>query len=185
MSDSSEHEPFPQSDPHERFLRLWTLHEAELRAYVRCCCPRAQEVDEVMQDVSIAAWRKFSTLDDPAKFGPWACLIARYELLMARRRVARDRLLLAEDILDLLADEGAEEMPLRHRQLAALDHCVAKLPRERRELALAAYAQDTSMRDLAARLGRTEGSLYQLLARIRQALLRCLEQSLAREAHTP
>ena len=76
-------------DSHEEFLRLWTHHEPELRAFVRSCCPRAQEVDEVLQDVSIAAWRKFSTLDDHAAFGPWACLIARYELLMARRRFAR------------------------------------------------------------------------------------------------
>ena len=48
-------------DSHEVFLRLWTHHEPELRAFVRSCCPRAQEVDEVMQDVSIAAWRKFSS----------------------------------------------------------------------------------------------------------------------------
>jgi len=32
-------------------------------------------------------------------------------------------------------------------------------------------------------LGRTEGSLYQLLARIRQELLRCVEHTLAQEAH--
>ena len=55
-------------------------------AFVRSCCPRAQEVDEVMQDVSIAAWRKFSSLEDHDAFGAWACMIARYELLMTRRR---------------------------------------------------------------------------------------------------
>ena len=93
-------------DPHETFLRLWMQHEPELRAFVRACCPKAQEVDDVMQEVSVAALRKFSTLDDHSAFGPWACLIARYELLSARRRFARDRLVLAEDILELLADEG-------------------------------------------------------------------------------
>jgi RNA polymerase sigma-70 factor (ECF subfamily) len=41
------------------------------------------------------------------------------------------------------------------------------------------------MKALAAQLGRTEGSLYQLLARIRQKLLRCVERTLAREAHMP
>jgi RNA polymerase sigma-70 factor (ECF subfamily) len=166
-------------DPHEAFLRLWIQHEPELRAYVRSCCPNAQEVDDVMQEVSIAALRKFSTLDDHSAFGPWACLVARYELLSARRRFARDRLVLSEDVVKLLADEGAEELPLRQRQLRALDQCVEKLPRERRELALAAYAKDTTIRELAARLRRTEGSLYQLLARIRMELRRCMEQNLA------
>ena len=165
-------------DPHETFLRLWTVHEPSLRAYVRSCCPKAQEVDDVMQEVSVAALRKFSTLDDHSAFGPWACLIARYELLTARRRYARDRLVLSEDIVQLLADEGANELSLRERQLKTLDQCVEKLPRERRELALSAYAKDTTIREMAARLQRTEGSLYQLLARIRKELHRCMVQAL-------
>ena len=162
-----------------RSERLWMRHEPELRAFVRSCCPRAQEVDDVMQEVSVAALRKFSTLDDHAAFGPWACLIARYELLSARRRFARDRLVLAEDVLELLADEGAQELPLRQRQLRALDRCIEKLPRERRELALAAYAKDTTIREIAGQLKRTEGSLYQLLARIRMELHRCMTLALA------
>ena len=166
-------------DPHEAFLRLWMQHEPELRAFVRSCCPKAQEVDDVMQEVSVAALRKFSTLDDHSAFGPWACLIARYELLAARRRFARDRMVLAEDVVQLLAEEGAKELPLRQRQLRALDQCIEKLPRERRELALAAYAKDTTIRELAAQLKRTEGSLYQLLARIRKELHRCMERALA------
>ena len=118
-------------------------------------------------------------LDDHAAFGPWACLIARYELLSARRRFARDRLVLAEDVVKLLVDEGAQELPLRQRQLRALDECVGKLPRQRRELALAAYSKETTIRQIAAQLGRTEGSLYQLLARIRKELHGCMEQALA------
>ena len=165
-------------DPHETFLRLWMQHEPSLRAYVRSCCPKAQEVDDVMQEVSIAALRKFSTLDDHTAFGAWACLIARYELLAARRRFARDRLVLAEDVVMLLVDEGAKELPLRKMQLQALDQCVAKLPPERRELALAAYSNDTTIREMAAELKRTEGSLYQLLARIRKELHRCMQRSL-------
>ncbi len=166
------------SDPHEVFLRLWMRHEPSLRAFVRSCCPKAQEVDDVMQEVSVAALRKFSTLDDHAAFGAWACLIARYELLSARRRFARDRLVLAEDIVELLVDEGAAELPLRERQLRALDQCIEKLPRERRELALAAYAKDTTIRQLAGQLKRTEGALYQLLSRIRKELYRCMESTL-------
>ncbi|MEM1225664.1 MAG: sigma-70 family RNA polymerase sigma factor [Planctomycetota bacterium] len=170
--------PSKRPEPHETFLRLWTVHEPSVRAFVRSCCPKTQEVDDVMQEVGIAALRKFSTLDDHTAFGAWACLIARYELLSARRRFARDRLVLAEDIVTLLADEGANELPLRQQQLKALDDCIAKLPRERRELALAAYAKGTTIRELAARLKRTEGSLYQLLSRIRKELHRCMESAL-------
>ena len=86
---NSDSEASDSADSHEKFLRLWTRHEPELRAFVRSCCPRAQEVDEVMQEVSVVAWRKFSSLDNSQAFGPWVCMIARYELLMARRRNLR------------------------------------------------------------------------------------------------
>lgn len=178
MADEDPQHPNDLMDFHEVFLRLWTHHEPELRAFVRSCCPRAQEVDEVMQDVSIAAWRKFSSLDDHDAFGAWACMIARYELLMTRRRFARDRLVLSEDIVKLLADEAADELPMRNRQLEALEGCIQRLPRERRELALAAYGRDQSIREMAAQLGRSEGSLYQLLARIRRELQRCIERTI-------
>lgn len=167
---------------HDAFLRLFTTHEPELRAFVRSCLPRRQDADEVMQEVSLVAWRKFGDLDDRGRFGPWACLIARYEILKYRRAHARSRLVLDESIIAALADEAAAEMPLHERRLAALDACFDKLPRERRELVIAAYLPGASQKDLAKQLKRTEGALYQLLSRIRQELWRCVELTLAKEA---
>lgn len=170
---------------HEAFLRLFTRHEPELRAFVRSCLPRPYDVDEVMQEVSLVAWRKFGDLDDRSRFAPWACLIARYEILKYRRAHARNRLLLDESVIEALADEAAAEMPLHDRRLAALEGCVDKLPGPRRELVIAAYTVGTSQKDLARRLGRTEGALHQLLFRIRQELWRCVELTLAKEAGSP
>ncbi|CAN5897158.1 sigma-70 family RNA polymerase sigma factor [soil metagenome] len=169
-------------DKNEDFLRLFTHHEAELKAFVRACLPRPEDVDEVMQEVSLIAWRKFDLLVEKDQFPRWACLIARYEILKCRRAHARDRLVLDEDLMEKMAEEGLEELPRRHAQLIALDACVDKLPHDRREWVLKAYAPETSMKTLAAQSGRTEGSLYQLLARTRQELLRCVERTLALEA---
>jgi hypothetical protein len=104
-------DPHPASetdprDPHENFLRLWTRHEPELRAYVHACLPRPSDVDEVMQNVSLVAWRKYSSVENDAHFPRWACLIAKYEILMARRRHARNRLVLDEDIAEKLDPPG-------------------------------------------------------------------------------
>ena len=170
---------------HEAFLRLFTRCEPELRAFVRSCLPRPQDVDGVMQEVSLVAWRKFGDLDDRGRFAPWACLIARYEILKYRRAHARNRLLLDESVIAALADEAAAEMPLREQRLVALEACFEKLPPARRELVMAAYTPGTSQKDLARQLGRTEGSLYQLLSRIRQELWRCVELTLAKEAASP
>lgn len=185
MSDTPSSDAAVRSVVNEEFLRLFTHHEPELRAFVRACLPRPEDVDEVMQEVSLVAWRKFPALDDRTVFPRWACLIARYEILKRRRMHARDRLTLDEDIIQLLADEAVDETPRRQQQLAALDECIAKLPRERRELALAAYAPGASKKTLAARLRRSEAAFYQLLARIRMELWRCMQHTLAGEAAAP
>ncbi|ADB18166.1 RNA polymerase, sigma-24 subunit, ECF subfamily [Pirellula staleyi DSM 6068] len=181
MSDDSllqTESPQPEKS-NEAFLRLLMKHEQQIRAYIRACLPRSADVDEVMQEVGLVAWRKFTTLDDQTLFPRWVCLIARFEVLKFRRKFARDRLVLDDATIELLAAEGAEEMPLREQQLKALDDCVAKLSADRRQLVLAAYSPDNTIRSLAAGLARSEGSVYQLLARIRQELQRCVEKKLA------
>lgn len=169
---------------YERFVRLFTLHEAAVRAFVRSLMPHSDHSDEIMQEVSVVAWRKFErSLDDhDEEFVRWLCTIARFEVLRYRRKLARDRLVLDEDVLSLLADEGLEEVSLRAKQRLALDGCLRKLNHGHRELVLRAYAADQSIRELAAEIGKSPDAVYQLLRRIRVKLLDCIERAVRLEA---
>jgi RNA polymerase sigma-70 factor (ECF subfamily) len=163
------------------FLPLWVRHETHLRAFVRSCFPNPGEADDILQECALIAWRKFATLEDHNKFDRWVFGIARYQILMARRKHARERLVLSEDIIVQMADEAIEELSLRSRQLQALDSCIAKLPRTQRQIALLAYARRTAVRALAKQLNRSEAAVYQLLARIRRSLFDCLQETLESE----
>ena len=70
----------------EQFVRLIMRHDRAIRAYLRSLLPASTDVDEVMQEVGVVAWRKFGELDDPNNFRRWVCVIARYEVLMHRRK---------------------------------------------------------------------------------------------------
>jgi RNA polymerase sigma-70 factor (ECF subfamily) len=48
---------------------------------------------------------------------------------------------------------------------------------------LSAYTKGTRIDELAKRRGQTPMALYKLLHRIRQALLECVERTLAKEEH--
>ena len=164
---------------HDDFLRQFVANEPQVRAFVRACLPDAADVDEVMQETSLVAWKKFVDRPEPdSAFGAWLCLIAKYEILMHRRRHARDRLVLDEDVIELLAEEASDEVSRREAHLRTLDACLEELPRERRELLRAAYAPGAMIKDLAVQVGRTEAALYQLLARLRRTLLECVERRL-------
>ncbi len=171
------------SSSYEHFVRLLTRHERAIRAYIRAGLSSPHDVAEVMQEVSLIAWRKFSDLGDPeTDFARWTTVIARYEILKFHRTRARDRLVLAENVVDLINEEGLGEFRGRETQLAALEVCLKKLPEARREMVLDAHVSGASITEMADRIGKKPNALYQLLWRIRQELADCVEREEARLA---
>jgi len=83
----------PSSSPresHEIFMQLLARHEPVIRGYLRSLVARAADVDELMPDVALVAWRKFSELREPeALRGP--ALPARPGPRPARARRGGDR----------------------------------------------------------------------------------------------
>ena len=88
-------------------MRLFVRHERELRAYARTLLPTWEAVEDTLQEASVVIWKKREQLDDEADFLPWARTIVRFEALKTRRRVARDRLMLSEETIVMLAEQAA------------------------------------------------------------------------------
>ncbi len=174
----------PSPANYEAFVSLMIQAEPAVRRFVRTLLPAWGDVDEVVQRVALAAWRKFDQFEPGTEFLKWALVIARFEVLAYRRAMARDRLVFSEQILELLAEESVAETELGSREERALESCLKKLDVKRRELVLRAYAYDTDQRDIAAALGKSPAALYMLLSRIRRELLECIERTLRLEAHS-
>ena len=171
-------------DFHEPFVRALTRHERVIRAYIRGAgIVRPEDVDEVMQEVSLVAWRKFDQLENVEEFPVWACVIARYEILMFRRRHARDRLVLSEKVYELLVDQSLEQVKsgVKAKRLNHLQRCLEKLPHASRELVIAAYHPGSTIDQLANELGKNANTIYQQLWRIRRALERCIDEAIQKE----
>jgi len=169
------------SNNHEKFIELLTKHEGLIRASIRAVIRRTEDVDEVMQVVSLTAWRRFDSVTDVDGFTKWACVIARFEILKFQRSKARDRFELDETLMAKIVDEGAEDLLVRGRRMELLDDCVKRLRESRRSLVLQAYAPGCSMKALAERLGKSQEGLYQLLRRIRLELKRCVDLHLGKD----
>jgi len=95
---------------YETFVARFAHYEPDLRRFIRSLLPTAVDTDEVIQQTAIVIWRKFDQYDPKTNFMKWACVIARFEALAYRRKMARDRLVFREDVMELMADEGAEEL---------------------------------------------------------------------------
>ena len=166
---------------HEQFLGLFTANEAAIRAYVRRLVPTRHDAADVMQGIALVLWRKFRELDEPDDFRKWSFGVARYETLAWLRDKARDRLVLADDVLDTVAHESGQAEDRLSAQREALEGCLEKLPKEQRAVILAAYAPDVGIQDVAKQSGRTVTAFYQWLHRMRLRLLECTRRTLQAE----
>ena len=175
--------PEPDEASHDDFLRLYAESEAALRTFVRTMLQAREDASEVLQETILVLWRRFGEFDRTADFKRWAFGIARMKALSLLRDRRRDRHVFDDELVGRLANE-AVALEQRHlTQREALDRCLEKLPVAQREIVLAAYAKGIRMDDLATQRGQTPMSLYKLLHRIRQALLECVERTLAKEEH--
>ena len=169
------------SDPtrHETFLRLFTASDAALRAYVRTLVPTRDDAAEIMQEISLVLWRKFDEYQGHEDFRRWAFGVARFEVLAWRRDKARDRLVLSEEAVELIAEQMTEDASRLESQRSALESCLGKLQEDQRSLLRAAYSPGAKLDRLAKESGRTIQSLYKALQRIRARLLDCVRRQTA------
>ncbi|EMI47112.1 RNA polymerase, sigma-24 subunit, ECF subfamily [Rhodopirellula sp. SWK7] len=135
-----------------------------------------------MQEMSLVLWSKFQELEEPDGFRNWALAVARYESLAWRRDKARDRLVLAADVLGMIAVESAEQARQLSEQRDALEVCLEKLPLAKRSLVLVAYEPDVCIQEVAKQSGRTVAAFYQWLHRMRMRLRECARRTLEAEA---
>lgn len=166
---------------HELFLRQFTANQAAIRAYVRRLVPTRHDAADVMQGIALVLWKKFSELAEQDDFRKWSFGVARYETLAWLRDKGRDRLILSNEVLNIVADESAKIESHLSSQREALESCLEKLPSEQRSWILVAYTPDSHIQEVAEQSGKTVSAFYQWLHRIRMRLLECTRRTLQME----
>lgn len=157
-------------------------HDRRLRIAVSARLGERQAVDEVMQEVALAAVEQRAPVAEPGKVGAWLRQLAIRQCLLYRRRRGRQF-----KLLDRFArrsggpaEQGAAPDPLdwliqveRSQNVRA---ALSRLPSRDAELLLLKYNEHWSYRQLAEYLGIAESALETRLHRARQRL----RESLAR-----
>ena len=176
---SEDREPISEAD----FVRLFARHEMALRNYARLILPDWGAVDDVLQDASITMWESRQRLRDVSGFLPWGKVIVRHKCFNAIAKMRRDRLVLDQDVLELIARE--EEAEADSEDLIRIQHslaeCLGELTAERRELVLAPYCGAGAVKKLAEQGHKTPNALYKIIGRLRAKLSRCVEAKMRLE----
>ena len=160
-------------------------HHAGLRAFVRSLGVAPMWVDDIAQEAFIVAYDRLDDFDESRDFGAWIRGIARNLVINERRKDARRKRILSDNLTDILVMSSSvpenEEEEKGDRALAkvkALRECLEELPEKSSQLIRAKYQQDASAPDMAEQFDMKPPAIRKALERIRTALRKCMEQKM-------
>jgi RNA polymerase sigma-70 factor, ECF subfamily len=167
-----------QLDRELRFMEVFQEHYRQLFGYVYALVRNYTDAEDVVQQTSLALWKKFDEYQPGTNFFAWACSAARRETLMFLRGQRRYRAHFSEAFQLRLATAMAGVHPQTINSRAeALADCVQGLPENQRELLLQCFGGTKSVAIVAQETGRTTYSIYSSLRHIRNKLLDCVNRS--------
>jgi RNA polymerase sigma-70 factor, ECF subfamily len=165
----------------DSFVQDLSASQNSLYGYILSLMPNPSVAQDVLQDVNLTAWQKRADFRPGTSFFAWASKIAYFHVLSHRRKMSRDRLFFGEDVLDYLAERQMEREEEVNRRGLVLKSCLEHLPAAQKQLVEQRYSTGGSVQDIAAKEGKSVGAISQMLYRIREALLKCVEQHLTEE----
>ena len=151
-------------------------------AYVsRRLAPRADLVDDVVQDVFLAALQKLATFAGQSSVVGWMLGIARHKVEDVYRARLREPDPLPDDA-DLpsagsTVEPGLDELIDAARLQEKTRQILERLPAAYSAALLWRYWEKRSIREMAAQTGKTEKAIERLLARARTSFRRLWEAS--------
>jgi len=151
-------------------------HDRWLRTVVRARLGEPQAVDEVMQEVALAAVRQQAPLSDASKAAPWLYRLAVRQTLLYRRSMGRRRKHIDGFANQVRVEHGRDrsgdplDWLLADERRRLVREALQKLHRRDAEILLLKYTEHWSYRKLAEHLGVSHSAVESRLHRARQRL---------------
>jgi RNA polymerase sigma-70 factor, ECF subfamily len=112
---------------------------------------RRDEVEDLVQDVFLAAWRRLDELKQPAAFGGWVAAIARNRAVDFHRRTA--------EVVELPEDLQARGVASAAAEARAVLDAIRSLPDAYRDPLILRLVEGFSGQEIAERTGLTPASV--------------------------
>lgn len=165
----------------EEFVRLLTAHQGAMFRYVLALVPNEEDARDVLQEATVALYRKFDGYDPERPFLAWAYQFAYLEVLKHRDRVRQANRAFRPEVVDRLARDREEMEPVLEARAVALEGCLQRLTAADRDLIDRRYRKNVKPDELAAELGTSRRTLFRNLDRVRRRLLECITRHSAAE----
>lgn len=168
----------------EAFTGLVEAYQARIRGYIARWVRDPATVDDLAQEVFLAAWKGIHAYRGDAPFGIWLAGIARLQTVTHIRSAARRRRLREDVVADAVEgwrlqalEADSDRLADRLAAVEQLRHCLDGLAPDQRALVAAHYVAGRACVDLARERDQEPGAVRMALLRIRQSLRACVERA--------
>ena len=165
---------------HLDFVKLLMEHRSTMHSFVYAIVRDPHLTEDILQEVSIVLWSKFSEYEPGTSFGARSRSVAYREILAARRSESRARRhfdeACAQQILRAYERRSAKVDTTEHRE--TLRRCIEFMGGDLRKIMLCRYGQKMSSRDLAEKFSRTAQAVDAMIYRGKKLLLECVRSHL-------
>ena len=164
-----------EGSKNESLLRHYIEEDSVVRAYVYSVTRGHRDTEDVIQEVWQVACVKIGDYDRTRPFRGWVMGITRLELMKWRQKMARSRIILAPDLVEMLADTAEthrEELDMRSHYLR---ECIALLPENSRRILQMKYFRAMKIEAIATHVKKNIAAVEMSLVRIRRSLRVCIE----------
>ncbi len=179
----------------EKYIEFVRANHAGLRAFIRSIGVDAMWVDDLAQEAFIIAYQRMDEFDAERDFGAWVRGIARNLVINERRKSARRKRIVADNLTDVLvaSSSAAEDIEAdaeatlgmgagmgdrAKAKMTALRECLQKLPEKSQAMIKARYEENASAPDIAEQMDMKSAAVRKSLERIRTAMRKCMEERL-------
>lgn len=132
------------------FARLYERYARVVHGLLLARAPSA-DVEDLVQDVFLAAWKRLDGLRDPAAFGGWLSMIARNRATDFHRR--------SVDAVELPEELPANDATAARAEALAVLETIRGLPEAYRETLVLRLVEGLSGPEIAERTGLTPASV--------------------------
>lgn len=151
-----------------------------LYVYISTLLPVPGEAEDVFQQTCLALWRKRHLYSPERPFLAWAYGFARNEVLRHMRNARSPLRYLSQDLLEEIASrEEAATPAAEEARRTALDACLEQMLAAQRTLLQRCYQGTESIKDVATEMRISPAALTMRLQRLRHALVKCIERTVA------
>lgn len=171
----------------DAFTRIVQLYHKDVRWFLCRKINDMSAVDDIAQDVFLAAMKQIENLQKTESVRSWLITIARNKAVDHLRAASRQAATVADDldrvVLDFRLERVSESAAFGHdhRELmSVLNDCIEDLQSTGKTLLKQFYFENLTAENIAHAIGKKPSAVRMILLRLRKSLAKCIHKKLGR-----